>query len=450
MNSLRSPLTCSGFYSLKLIAIKMIICNVKFHLIFCKTNFHYCAIEGWILLLQLSNIIFLLKNKLKSVAKIIQCTYNVLLNRKTFAILFSCPDCNLWVALERGKHMKKNEMRAVIFESEGVVRCVKKPIPKIRSKDEVLLKILAASVCGSDLGITAVPPKHFGKPGVILGHECIAEIAELGEENPEFKVGDRVLVNPMIPCYDCYQCKIGQFNMCENVGSVGEDCDGVFAEYFVCKRSLLFHLSDNVPVDVAVFAEPLACAMNGFKRLRFMPGESVLIYGAGPLGIMFAKLFKASGAGFVMMTEVAPFRRQFAIEHSGADCVIDPQVQKAKDVLFEKTGQKGADNVIDTVGSLLASAIDDVAVEGKILLFGINDRATQTIKQYDLIRKEVCIVTSYATHLTFPYVSKMLAGNLLDLLPLLTTRVTLEELPEGIEKLRRGEFMKVVVYPQKA
>lgn len=346
-----------------------------------------------------------------------------------------------------GRHINNKEMRAVIFESEGVVRCVRKPIPEIKSKDEVLLKILAASVCGSDLGITAVPQKHFGTPGVILGHECVARIVELGEENSEFKVGDRVLVNPMIPCNDCSYCKMGQFNLCKNVGSVGEDCDGVFAEYFVCKRSLLYHLSDDVPLDVAVFAEPLACAMNGFKRLHFMPGESVLIYGAGPIGILFAKLFKAAGAGFVMMTEVAPFRRKFASENSGADCVIDPTVQKAADILFERTGQKGADNVVDTVGTLLASAIDDVAVEGKILLFGLNDRETQTVKQYDLIHKEACIMTSYATHLTFPYVVKMMTGNILDLLPLLTTRVTLEELPEGIEKLRRGEAMKVVVYP---
>ena len=149
--------------------------------------------------------------------------------------------------------MVNKKMKAVIFESEGIVRCVEKEIPKIKSPDEVLLKILAASVCGSDLGITAVPQKHFGTPGVILGHECVAEIVEMGEENEEFKVGDRVLINPMIPCGDCVYCKIGQINMCENVWSVGEDCDGVFAEYYVGKRSLLYHLDDEVDLDCLLY-----------------------------------------------------------------------------------------------------------------------------------------------------------------------------------------------------
>ena len=345
--------------------------------------------------------------------------------------------------------MEKRTMRAVIFESEGVTRCVERPVPRITAKDQVLLKILAASVCGSDLGITAVPQKHFATPGVILGHECVAEIVEMGEENSEFHVGDRVLVNPMIPCGDCEYCKIGQINKCEHVGSVGEDCDGVFAEYFVCRRSLLYHLSDNIPLDVAVFAEPLACAMNGFKRLGFLPGQSVLIYGAGPIGLLFAKLCKAAGASYVFLSETAQFRREFAAKNSGADYVIDSANENVQDVIRRVSGQTGADVVIDTVGVLFASAIQDVAVEGKILLFGINDRASQTIKQYDITRKEVSVLSSYATHYTFPYVAKMLSNHVLDLLPLLTNRVTLEQLPEGIEMLRRGEAMKVVAYPDR-
>lgn len=341
----------------------------------------------------------------------------------------------------------QDTMKAVIFESIGVTRCVEKPVPTIKNKDEVLLKILAASVCGSDLGITSVPPKHFATPGVILGHECVAQIVEMGEENAEFKVGDRVLVNPMIPCMDCSYCKNGQVNMCAHVGSVGEDCDGVFAEYFVCKRSLLYHLADDVPLDLAIFSEPLACAMNGFKRLHFMPGQSVLIYGAGPIGLLFAKLCKAAGASFVFISETAPFRIDFSKKFSGADRVIDSGNEDVAAVVKSITGQDGADVVIDTVGMLFDKAIVDVAVEGTILLFGINDRMSQTIKQFDITRKEVTVVSSYATHLTFPYVAKLMSNQVLDLLPLLTDRITLEELPDGIEKLRRGEAMKVVVYP---
>lgn len=375
---------------------------------------------------------------------------NVFRFRKTrCCICLGEQDKNMQSRNQEEAHMDnvQKTMKAVVFESVGVTRCVEKPIPTIKNADEVLLKILAASVCGSDLGITAVPPKHFATPGVILGHECVAQIVELGEENEEFKVGDRVLVNPMIPCMDCACCKIGQVNMCEHVRSVGEDCDGVFAEYFVCKRSLLYHLSDDVPLDLAVFSEPLACAMNGFKRLHFIPGQSVLIYGAGPIGLLFAKLCKAAGASFVFVSEAAPFRIEFARTHSGADRVINSKSEDAAAIVKEISGQAGADIVIDTVGTLFDKAIADVAVEGTILLFGINDRMTQTIKQYDITRKEITVVSSYATHFTFPYVAKMISNQVLDLLPLLTNKISLDDLPEGIEMLRRGEAMKVVVYP---
>ena len=173
----------------------------------------------------------------------------------------------------------------------------------------------------------------------------------------------------------------------------------------------------------------------------------MLIYGAGPIGLLFAKLCKAAGASFVFLSEMAPFRIDFARERSGADRVINSATEDAGAIVREMTGQTGADIVIDTVGMLFDKAIADVAVEGTILLFGINDRMSQTVKQYDITRKEVTIVSSYATHYTFPYVAKMMSNQVLDLLPLLTHRLTLEELPEGIEMLRRGEAMKVVVHP---
>ncbi|MDR1481431.1 MAG: alcohol dehydrogenase catalytic domain-containing protein [Synergistaceae bacterium] len=338
-------------------------------------------------------------------------------------------------------------MRAVIFEGDGVVKCVERPVPALKSKDGALLRILAASVCGSDLGITSIPQKHFATPGVILGHECVAQIVDMMEENPEFKVGDRVLVNPMIPCGDCAYCKVGQVNMCERVGAVGEDCDGVFAEYYAAGRSSLYHIGDDVGLDTAIFAEPLACVMNGFKRLGFMPGQNVLIYGAGPIGLLFAKLMKTSGASCVMLCETRPARLDFAREFSGADRVADTSSEDARQVIFGATGRYCADIIVDTTGSMFEAAIAHAAAEGKILLFGINDKASQNVRQYDITRKELQVIGSYATHLTFPNVIKLLSNNVLDLKPLLTHRVTLEELPDGIEALRRGEAMKVVVYP---
>ena len=340
-------------------------------------------------------------------------------------------------------------MKAVIFESEGVVRCVEKEIPKIKAHDDVLLRILAASVCGSDLHITSVPQSHFATFGVILGHECVAEIVEMGEENKYFNVGDKVLLNPMIPCGDCENCKKGQVNMCRNVISVGEDGDGIFAEYYVAKKKLLHRLSPDVDIDIAVFAEPLSCVLNGFKRLKFVPGQTVVVLGAGPIGLLFTKLAKAAGASTVVLTEIAPFRIDFARKNSGATRVIDLNTEDIGEVLTGINGAPEADVVIDTVGTQFVTAVQYAAYEGTILLFGVNDQVSQTIKQYSITRKELTVVSSYATFNTFPLVEKMLSNDVLDLKPLLTHRVDLEALPAGIEMLRRGEAMKVVVYPNK-
>lgn len=342
-----------------------------------------------------------------------------------------------------------SSMKAVIFESEGVAKYVDMEIPKIKEPDEVLLKILAASVCGSDLHITSVPQSHFATFGVVLGHECVAQIVEMGEGNAYFKPGDKVLLNPMVPCGDCDACKVGQVNMCENVISVGEDGDGIFAEYYVAKRSLLYPLDPNLDIDIAVFAQPLSCALNGFNRLNFVSGQSIMILGAGPIGLLFGKLAKAAGASVVAMTEMAPFRVEFAKKHSGADRIINIAEEDIGEVIEQLTGKKEVNVVIDTVGTQINTAIKYCAYEGKVLLFGINDSVSQTLKQYDITRKELTIYSSYATFNTFPLVEKMLSNNILDLKDLITHRVQLENLPKGIEMLRKGEAMKVVVYPAK-
>ena len=340
-----------------------------------------------------------------------------------------------------------NIMKAVIFESVGKVAYVDREEPRIEKPGDVKLKILAASICGSDLHITSVPQSHFATPGVILGHECVAQIVEMGGPNPYFKVGDRVLVNPMIPCGDCDYCKNGQVNMCSTVQSVGEACNGLFAEYFVVDSRQLHKLGADVPIDTAIFAEPLACAYNGFRRLQFLPGQSVLILGAGPIGLLFARLFRAAGAGAVIVSEVAPFRLNFAKEYAGADAVVNSAAEDIGECIRRVTGRPLADVVVDTVGTQIVPAIEHAAYEGKVLLFGINDSVTQTIRQYAITRKELTIVSSYATFNTFPLVEKMLASHAINLDTLLTHRMELRDLGKGLDMLRHGEAMKVVVYP---
>lgn len=340
-----------------------------------------------------------------------------------------------------------DQMNAVAFLSEGVVRYEKREVPQRKAADDVLLRVLIASVCGSDLGITAVPQRHAATDHSILGHELIGEIVELGEDRGDFKVGDRVVLDPMYACGECDACKLGHINMCEHAGCVGENCDGGFAEYCVVKRGRLYHISDKLELETAVLVEPLACVLNGYNRLGFLPGRSVLIYGAGPIGIMFSKLLRAVGAGAIVLTELSPGRAAHARSCAGADRVVAPGGQAVGDALFELTGRRGADVVIDAVGSLFGDAVRDAAFEGTVLLFGVNDQVTQTVRQFDITRKELKIVASFATEHTFLHAIRVLESGILNWDGLITHRVELSGLPKAIEQQRSGEATKVVVYP---
>lgn len=338
------------------------------------------------------------------------------------------------------------KMKAAKFISEGVMDIVDVDIPTIKKGNEVLLKILAASICGSDLAILSVPQKHPANFGVTIGHECVAEVTEVGKDVETFKKGDRVVVDPIIPCGKCPACKNGNYNMCGNLTAIGVQVDGVFAEYCITTDDKLHHLPDNIEVDKAIFIEPIACVMNGFKRLNMLPGQSVVILGAGPIGLYFSKICKASGAGKVIITEMMDYRLDFAKKNSDADLVIDTKNNDlAKTV--QETLKGGADIVIDTVGILLAEAIDCVKYEGKILLFGLNDRAKQTISQYDIVHKEITIVASYATHFTFPMVIDMLSRNVINMEGLLTHKFPLSKIQEAVDVAREGKGVEVVVYP---
>lgn len=345
---------------------------------------------------------------------------------------------------------EREKMKAVVFEGEGKVAYKTVDKPAVAKPSDVLLKILATSICGSDLGLTAVPPKHPGKPGVILGHECVAEVVELGAPSRVFSPGDRVLVNPMIPCGECEECKMGRINTCLNVLCVGETCDGIFADYFVSEKNLLYPIDPSVPVDVAIYAEPIACVLNGFKRCNFLPGQSVLILGAGPMGLLYSKLAKAAGASRVFVTELSPFRLDFARQHAEADRVIDLNGEQLGEVVKDATKGGGFDLVVDTVGTRIAHAIDQVSIGGVILLFGLNDAARETIDQSRLNWKEATVVASIGTQYTFPLAIKLLESGRLNLGGLPTHRLPLSEAARGLEMLRNGEAMKVVMYPEGA
>jgi threonine dehydrogenase-like Zn-dependent dehydrogenase len=293
--------------------------------------------------------------------------------------------------------------------------------------------------------ILSVPPGHPATPGTILGHEYVATVVETGPDVRHVHPGDRVVIDPNITCGVCAYCRLGLSNMCENMTTLGIFRHGGLAEWSVAPAKAVHRISSEVPLDRATLAEPFSCVLHSFEKSAFIPGESVVILGGGPIGLMFLMLYKAAGAYPIVLVEPAGFRRRMA-EEMGADVALDPTVHDVVREVAARTGL-GADIVVDAVGTLLPEAIPLVRRGGRVILFGMNLRAEREVNQYWLTRYEISLLGSYIQRTAFPKVVRMLEAGLLPLEQLVTHRVDLSAIGEGFRLLRAGEALKVAVSP---
>ncbi len=337
-------------------------------------------------------------------------------------------------------------MLAAVFEGQGKLSVREVPVPRIKNPDEVLLEVEAAGVCGTDLHILEVPPGHPATPGAILGHEYVGRVLETGSAVTTVQPGDRVVVAPNLYCGICAPCASGRPNQCEHFTTLGIYLDGGFAKYNVAPERALFKVAPTLPPQEAVYVELLSCIVGGTEKVRLQPGETVAILGAGPVGLMFELVFKAAGAGKIIMTDIAPYRLDYA-RKLGADVVVNVKNEDPVAVTREATGGRGVDVVVDAVGSLLPQAIEQAAVGGKIVLFGMNQQAYPQVHQFDITRKELTVMGTYIGINTFPKAIRMLESGVVKPSALTTHTLPLARILEGIAALRAGEGIKVVITP---
>jgi L-iditol 2-dehydrogenase len=341
--------------------------------------------------------------------------------------------------------MPDKRMLAAIFEDEGKLVVREVPVPMIRTPQDVLVKVEVCGVCGTDIRFLAVPPVIYAKKGVILGHEYIGEVVEVGQDVPQFQPGDRVAVMPDVPCGHCRFCAEGRPNLCENMFSIGGDVDGGFAHYALAPAKGLYRISPDLAVEEGAFVELLSCVMAGVQKAALLPGEDVVIIGAGPAGLVYMTVFKAAGAGKVIMVEVSPWRIDFA-RQAGADLVINPNQENLREGVRAVT-DGGAHIVVDAVGSQVTAAISVARRAGRIIVFGEDHKAECTIRPRDIQGQELQILGSFIGIQVFPKAVKMLESRAVKLSDLITHRLSLEELPAGIAELAAGHGAKGVCFP---
>jgi threonine dehydrogenase-like Zn-dependent dehydrogenase len=331
-------------------------------------------------------------------------------------------------------------MRAAVFLGEGRLEMQDRPEP-VAGLGEVLVEVEACGICGSDLAVLDVPPRHPARPGVILGHEFIGRVVALGQGARGVDVGARVAVDPDPKCGACPSCRAGRPSNCENIVALGVYRDGALARFVTTPAETCHPISDGVPATLAALAEPLACVVNGTNRAALRPGESAVVFGAGAIGCLFASILAAAGASILAVIEPNEVRGAVATA-VGATHVLTPAEWEARrgDIL-----PGGADVVVDAVGSVLPQAIDAAAMGARVVLFGMNINARPPVHQVEITEKGLTVVGTYITNFTFTQAIRLIESGALVLEPLVSQVLPLAELEEGLAALKSGEATKVVI-----
>ena len=340
-------------------------------------------------------------------------------------------------------------MRVPVFVGDGRLDFQDRPVPGIEKDDDVLLAVEACGLCGTDLNILAVPPAHKAAVGTVLGHEFVGTVRQAGPRVAGLKTGDRVVVAPRLNCGLCRYCRRGLVNQCENYRTLGIHIDGGLAPYCVVPERALFRIDPKVAVEDSVFAEVLSCVFSSTMRVPANPGDTVVILGAGPVGLLYAMLYRAGGAAKIIVTDISLFRLGFSAR-CAVDAVINAQQDNVEDAVARLT-DLGADIVVDAVGNLLPQAVKLARRGGRIVLFGLQMHATPAVSQYLITRHELTVYGAFVGINPFPQTVRLLESGVIRPSALVTHRMPASNVVDALAAMRAGETMKVIVeHPKEA
>jgi threonine dehydrogenase-like Zn-dependent dehydrogenase len=347
-------------------------------------------------------------------------------------------------------------MLAAVFEGNGNLVLKDRPKPELKKDTDALIKVTGVGICGTDLHILQVPPAHPARKNVILGHEFTGEIVEVGSRIPDFAPGDVVLIDPHPGCGLCEACRSGNTDICVPLiassgepghpGTIGIFSDGAMASYAVVPRESLFKVDPKVPSHIRALAEPLACVLNATSKLKAQPGDTVLVLGAGPMGLLFTAVLRANGASKVIVSEISDYRKEAAAA-CGATLVVDPQKEDLEAVVKRETGG-GPNIVVEAVGPLLPQAIELVGHRGTILQFGHDETVEPAIPVGVMLKKEVQILGAYIGRYSFERAARVMESGQLPLDRIVSHRLPLSKVHEGIELLRQAKGLKIILEPE--
>jgi len=333
-------------------------------------------------------------------------------------------------------------VRAAVYEGEGrlVVTDVPDPTP---TPTEVLIEVEACGICGSDVQIINVPPGHPSNPPVIIGHEFVGRIRAVGSAVTDLAVGSRVVCDPDPKCGACDSCRAGRPANCTNIVALGVHRDGALAGLVTAPANSVYPISDDIPAELAALVEPLACVVNGTNKAGLRPGETVVVFGAGAIGCLFTAVFHAAGASRIVVVEPSRLRAPVATALGATEVLTPDEWSERRAELLPR----GADVVVDAVGAVLPQAIEAAGMGARVIMFGMNGNARPAVHQVEIVEKGLSIFGSYISNFTFPAAIRLVESGQLDLRPMVTATIGIDDTLDGIARLRSGEAVKIVIRP---
>ena len=303
-------------------------------------------------------------------------------------------------------------------------------IPSVGPND-VLIKVKSSGICGTDLHIWHGSYELANYP-VIPGHEFSGVVVKVGSEVKNFKLNDRVTADPNLPCYSCFFCHRKQFNQCLNLEAIGVTRDGGFANYVLVPATTVFPISDDISFAEAALLEPLACVVWGLKQVQIQASDSMLIFGAGPMGILMMQAVKAAGASSVTIIDKELSRLELA-KSLGADHTV--LATEFNTEIAQTISAFGFDIVADATGvpKVIENMVTFARAGAKLWVFGVAPEGSKVAMPPDIIfRKDLKVIGSFALNKTFTEAIALVEHGAVNLKPLISHQLALEDFEQAL------------------
>lgn len=343
-------------------------------------------------------------------------------------------------------------MKALLLSEYKKLEVADLPQPQ-PGADEVLVRVEACGICGSDVhGYDGTSGRRI--PPIVMGHEAAGTIAAVGAAVEGYKAGDRVTFDSTVYCGQCEYCRRGEVNLCDRRQVVGVSCGdyrraGAFAEYVVVPQRILYHLPEGLSFPEAAMLEAVSVALHAVRLSELKGGETALVVGAGMIGLLTLQAARAGGAARVIVADIDATRLKLAKE-MGADEVLQLSGAELVAEIMKLTGNKGVDVALEAVGrnETVSVAIDSVRKGGTVTLIG-NISPEVTLPLQKVVTRQLRLQGTAASAGEYPQAIELMMQGKILVKPLITAVASLNEGPGWFERLYAHEpnLMKIVLAP---